>query len=401
MIVRVTPAPCRKGAILPFAAFLLVVVLGMVAFAVDIGWIVMSRTELQAAADAAALAGADPLMDAYVQYEMAGTSGASGASQSTILTNAMKAARAKAIKWASYNGAGGVSSLTLNSGDVQFGYTDGSYNYTPYTSGGPFPNTVKVTMRMDSSANGALGLFFAPVIGNGSTNLKATAAAVIMGGKVNNFSSAGGNIAVLPVTYDVNWWNNFLQTGKWPDGTSSTDSNGIPQLQVYPCIQDVGNFGVLSLDDSHIGASTVDGWIQDGMAPSDLKALQTAGLVPLSSHPNEWDWSGDTGFKSSDVQAMNNCIGTTFVLPLFTPYATESSPGGYQAGVGTGSGYAYNIVQFVGVKIVTPPSSNQQVYIQPAAVVNPAAAFSSVAPVDTTQGSSGLVTTFTYPRLVQ
>jgi hypothetical protein len=400
MFLRTTRAP-RRGAILPMAAFLLIVVVGMIAFAVDIGWVVLARTQLQTAADAAALAGADPLMDAYVQYQLAGTGGASGASQPTILSSAMAAARAKAIKWASYNGAGGVSSLTLNGSDVQFGYTDSSGNYTPYTTGGPFPNTVKVTMRMDGSANGALPLFFAPAIGDGSTNLKANAAAVITGGKVNNFNASASNVAVLPVCYDVNWWNNFVQTGKWPDGTSSTDGNGMPQLQVYPCIQDVGNFGILSLDDSHIGATTVNGWIQDGMAPSDLSALQSAGLVPLSSHPNQWDWSGDTGFKSTNVQAMNNCIGQTFVLPLFTPYATDSSPGGYQAGVGTGSGYAYNIVQFVGVKVVTPPQANQEVYLQPAAVVNAAAAFSSVAPVDTTQGSSSLVTTFTYPRLAQ
>ncbi|MCU0961627.1 MAG: pilus assembly protein TadG-related protein [Pirellulaceae bacterium] len=44
-------------------ATMMVVIVGMVAFAVDIGWIVTSRTQLQSAADAAALAGASTLVE--------------------------------------------------------------------------------------------------------------------------------------------------------------------------------------------------------------------------------------------------------------------------------------------------------------------------------------------------
>ena len=46
----------RRGAILLLSAFLLVVMLAMVAFAVDIGFIVLVRTQLQAAADASVMA---------------------------------------------------------------------------------------------------------------------------------------------------------------------------------------------------------------------------------------------------------------------------------------------------------------------------------------------------------
>jgi hypothetical protein len=48
----------RRGNITVFAAVLSVVILGMVAFAVDCGFITLIRTDLQAAADAGALAGA-------------------------------------------------------------------------------------------------------------------------------------------------------------------------------------------------------------------------------------------------------------------------------------------------------------------------------------------------------
>jgi Flp pilus assembly protein TadG len=394
------PFARRSGAIVPFAAFLLVVMIAMVAFAIDTGWIVTARTELQSAADAAALAGADPLMNAYVRYQMAAQNPSNGTNgyQTAILTAAMASAQTNAQLYASRNGAGGVSSLTLNANDIEFGFTDANSNYTPYDSNNPvFPNTIKVTMRLDSSANGPLGTFFARVIGTQSVDVTATASATIMGGTANSFNSGTGlNVGMLPLTYDVNDWSNFVKTGQWPDGSTYFSGAGVPELQVFPFVKDTGNFDWLSLDDTHVGASTLWNWVQNGMSPSDIKDLQSAGLIPLSSHPaNTWDWLGDTGFKSSDVQSVNNYIGTTFLLPLFNPY--NSSSANYAAGSGNGSNFNYDIVQFVGVKIVQPPSANRQVFLQAAAVYDPSIVFQSApVPAGTT---STLMTTFTYPRL--
>ncbi|MCH8899545.1 MAG: hypothetical protein IH942_03500 [Acidobacteria bacterium] len=47
----------QRGAILPIMALLLVVLLGVVGFAVDLGWIYWNRIEIQHGADAAALSG--------------------------------------------------------------------------------------------------------------------------------------------------------------------------------------------------------------------------------------------------------------------------------------------------------------------------------------------------------
>ena len=55
-------------------ALLVVFLLGMVAFSVDIGWIVLTQSELRNAADSAALAGVKSLMDGYVQYNLPGLS---------------------------------------------------------------------------------------------------------------------------------------------------------------------------------------------------------------------------------------------------------------------------------------------------------------------------------------
>ena len=141
--------PRRRGAVTTLVAFLLVPFVGMVAFALDIAWLVQSRSDLQNAADAAALAGAEQLMNGYVQYSLPGQTG-----KSTILNTAETSAKTYAKNFASYNTAGGVSSLTLNDADIEFGFTDASKNYTACPTYSGFPNTVKVTMRLDSSANG-------------------------------------------------------------------------------------------------------------------------------------------------------------------------------------------------------------------------------------------------------
>ena len=51
----------RKGTIIVMVAVMLVVLLGCVALAVDIGYLYVARAELQRAADAAALAGAQAM----------------------------------------------------------------------------------------------------------------------------------------------------------------------------------------------------------------------------------------------------------------------------------------------------------------------------------------------------
>ena len=51
------PSSEQRGAILPLMAFLMVVLLGVVGFAVDLGWIFWNSIEIQHGADAAALGG--------------------------------------------------------------------------------------------------------------------------------------------------------------------------------------------------------------------------------------------------------------------------------------------------------------------------------------------------------
>lgn len=408
-----TARPRRRGTVAVLVALLAVPFLGMVAFAVDVAWIVQSKSDLQNAADSAALAGAEQLMSGFVLYKLPGQT-----QQSTIMTASETAASTYAKNFASYNTAGGVSSLALNDADIQFGFTDALGTFSPAPTYSSFPNTVKVTMRLDSQANGALTLFFAPIFGINSTNVNASAAATIYTGNIVNFQSKPGlNGKLLPLTLDINAWNTFIQTGVSSDGTTKTNANGAPQMQVYPSPNLApGNFGMLSLNDSSNDANDINSWITNGLSKSDISNLQNAGVIPIQT-PNAglWNWKGATGFKSSDLNTLP--VGSSFLLPVFEPVVGE--PGAtYEAAAGStyqssdksagdptvgtsgvGQNAYYNIYGFVGVKI-TQLDSSQDAMIQPAAVMDPTAVFDpgSVAPAGTT---STLVSTFTTPKLTQ
>src|SRR5439155_734713 len=162
-------------------------------------------SELQNAADSAALAGAQQL---YNSYTAANVAGLVSAVKDPLYATAVSNAKTKAKQYAGFNGAGGKSSLTLNDGDITIGFTNSA-----------------------------------------------------------------------------------------------------------------GNFGQLSLDDANVGASTISSWLATGPTSSDLSALKSSNLLPLSAHDSSrWDWQGSTGVSSSNVQQANDQVGRIFYLPLFLPY---------------------------------------------------------------------------------
>jgi hypothetical protein len=367
----------------------------MVAFAVDIAWIASAKSRLQAAADAAAQAGARQLMSGYVLYNYPLATG-----KSTIVTNAETSAKTYAKNFASYNGAGEVSSLTLNDGDIEFGYTTKTGAYTAVNGTSTFPNTCKVTLRRDSSANGALGLFFAPVLGMSNESLTATATAVIYTAtKVTTFNtSLGLNGGMLPLALDVNVWNNFYATGQSSDGNTYLGSNGNAQLQVYPSPGNApGNFGLLSIGQPSSATPTYRSWIGYGPSPDDMQYLVDNNLMPVSSSTPE-PWIGGPGMTTTlegDFAGMQN---KPRLIPVFQPIST--SP--YQAAGQSGSNAYYNIVGFVGVEITqaTGNGSNMNISVQPAAVIDATLTYDPTTLVPAGEGPT-TVTTFALPKLVQ
>lgn len=379
----------RRGAVAVLVALLLIPILAFVALSIDIGWITMTRAELQSAADSAAAAGAQQLMSGVVQYNLP------GASQGSIVSTAKTTAISYATQYTGFNAAGGVGSLALNSSDVEFGFTDASGAYT--AGGGGFPNTVKVVVRRDNNANGSLGLFFAPILGVKYEALTATAAATIYSGSITNFnSSAGVNGSLLPVAVDINAWNAFMATGQSPNGTIQSGPNNAPQMQVYPSPKNApGNFGLVSTGPPSQNTPTFADWVDNGPSSSDLAYLMGNGM-PSASSPTPWQ--AGPGLKSVLDPDFASVAGQPRLIPLFQPIST--SP--YQAAGSSGSNAYYNIVGFVGATITqaTGSGSNINIAIQPCATIDPTAVFdpSTIVPALTT---AQLFTTYSSVKLTQ
>ncbi len=145
----------RQGAITVLAAIFLVVVLAFLAFSIDFGYITVTASELQNAADAGALSGA------------------------RALSQGRDAAIAAAQLWASKNLAAGKSVATIASEDVEIGvWDDTTAAFTVLAAGSSnTPNAVRLTCRRTSTRGNPLNLFFAPVVGTSSTDLVTTATA--------------------------------------------------------------------------------------------------------------------------------------------------------------------------------------------------------------------------------
>jgi Flp pilus assembly protein TadG len=417
--VRSSPAS-RKGAVATLTAILLVPILGMVAFAVDTGYIVMTRGELQNAADSAALAAAEQLIPYYVQYY------SPGADRETVLSNAQTRAKLFAKNFAGFHRAGNTSSVVLDTTNgVRFGYQDASTAFQSPPPSGYFPNTVEVTLLLDggASTNPQLGLFFGPVLGRSAVTVTATARATIYNGDATDFSGPDGNL--LPATLDRDIWNNFLTSGKGllPDfsyvvptslASATVPSPAVPndpQILVAPDPNGrPGGWNYLSLDSTANSNSDYKGWFERGLSQADLNALHAGGQLPLPAQPSDptkatYYWKGSPGDRAESEPFPPP--GTVRILPLYLHVppsqsgllnyvASDKNPGQWDGQPGPGQNSWFNIVQFVGV-VVTDNSNGLSV--QPAAVMDPNAILTNVQAAGPPPSATQLKTFFTAPKL--
>jgi Flp pilus assembly protein TadG len=145
----------RRGSITVLAAVFLVVVIAFMAFSIDYGYIVVTESDLQNAADAGAMSGARALNDGREEAILA------------------------AKNWAGKNIAAGQA-VAVADEDVEIGRWDAdaaTFTVLPANSSDA-PNAVRVTCRRTSGRGNPLNLFFAPIIGTDSANLTVSAIAL-------------------------------------------------------------------------------------------------------------------------------------------------------------------------------------------------------------------------------
>jgi Flp pilus assembly protein TadG len=383
----------RRGGIAPLAAILLAPLIALLAFSVDVGYIVTTQTELQNAADAAALAGASKLEIAFVP---------GGVSADTLSTAAVAKARSVAKVYSSRNTAGGVN-LQLADADIIVGYQASPGDaVTPWAIGQPLPNAVQVTVRRDSTLNNPLPLYIGPVIGTPTWSGTATATAAFQARQntVTGFNTPanGKNPLLLPIGVDVAYWNAYMLTGMSPDGlihdsytaklptatllppnNVSNGADNIPELMdVYPNVTSPGNFGLVNLNYTNPvnNDPTFSSWIRNGPSPSDIATFGANGFQATPTSPVQI--KGGPGLKSNLVGDLNAIIGQPRVVPLFSSYS------------GQGSNTYYTIVGFAGVTVVRADGngSNETIAFQALPVVDTTA---------TTGANAGNATQFVYP----
>jgi Flp pilus assembly protein TadG len=414
------PRKGRRGAVLPLTAMLVVFLVALIAFAVDLGWIMAVRTQMQSAADSAALAGASQLLDtSYLQ-------GTGTTNTGTATNSAMKNANSQGQAFAAKNSAGGVS-LTLapndkqvtvggntstvlvndSGGDIVCGYlanpSDQTQSLTVSTPGvGPYPNSVQVTVHRDGVRNGSLGLFFAPVLGLRNWNLQAKATATYEG-NINGFTihtNGPSTCKLIPFALKCWTWSN-APTDPWYDAsqgpgilqqtpaTGGTDNftrsstgavtgsdsqpqgDGICETKLFPLSNgngngegglQPGNFGTVNIGAMTNGTNDLNRVITNGPNAQDL-SVYPGGVLQLDPQTQTVTLSGNPGVSAGCKDAVTGIIGQARILPLYSSVS------------GNGANCTYTIVAFVGVTILdcnlTGSLSSKHITIQPCWCVDP------------------------------
>ena len=293
MSYRSTSRDHRRGVIVVLAAVTMVILVGVVAFAVDHGYLLKIRTDLQRSADASALAAVRDLI-----RKTDGTQDLTQA-QETVRTYVQD----------NLNDA----SFQVAASDIEIGRYDPQsiYSSVKLLSTGTF-DTVRVTLRRDGVSNPSVPAFFARLLGTRQSNVVASATAVLQKAEVIEPGAE-----VLPFATPKSLWDSLdpetnpdpewkaYGDGKLRDGSG----NDIP-----------GNWGTLDIGSTGNSSSDLNDQILYGLKQSDLDALHADGRIPqntfIDSAEPAW-MQGDTGLSSGLKQSVTQVYGKRKLIPIY------------------------------------------------------------------------------------
>ncbi|MCA9090766.1 MAG: Tad domain-containing protein [Planctomycetaceae bacterium] len=347
------------GNTLVLAASSLVMLFGFTAFAVDVGYITLTKAELQKTADAAVLAATLELYEGW----------GSGAtiSQSQAAANARQAAAEVA---AANRSAGNLSTYVDSQRDVRLGnlqWNSVAGEWVKTWDVGPY-NLAEVTVRRDqpgsSQGDGPLDLFFAKIIGHENANLRVSATAAIQAG-IGVRKIPGVNVGVLPIAVDVGSWDDLITNGNGSDQFGYDEFNksisghgdGVVEMNIYPTGSaglPPGNRGTVDFGSSNNSTADISRQILYGLNDSDLQAM--GGELRFDQLPMMIN--GDTGLSAGIKDELWTIRGEPRLMPLFDSVS------------GPGNNAYYRIVRFVPVRILdvqlTGKPSSKRVIVQSA-----------------------------------
>jgi len=347
----------RRGATVILAVVMMGVLVGMLAFAIDIGYLATSKAEAQRTTDAAALAGAWQVLDCLAdnQTESSLNNSVKRASMEMVALNDV----CNQSPHVTYEGEGG---------DIQIGYLPSLNPGTDLSTNPNYPyRGVRVQLRKSEDINGQIPLFFARIFGQTGRDLTVESTAV-MATQIKGFGSpaiGGQNINLLPFALDEQTWNgidsNSTDNYRYDpqSGRVFPGSDGIPEINLYPQgTGSPGNRGTVDIGSRNNSTNDIARQIKYGISADDLEAL---GKPLVLDSSGTMTLNGDTGISAGVKEELAGIIGKKRIIPIFSSVS------------GSGNNATYTIVTWVGIRVLdvrlTGAMSSKYVYVQPASVI--------------------------------
>lgn len=383
----------ERAAVAAWTMISMSVLLGFGALAVDLGHVRVVNSELQNAADAAAMAGASALLN---PAELTG-----GLTQADLARFAVTRACAYADK-----NKVEQKNMYLDPADVTVGRITNIKNLDEPISPMPRYNAVRVVLRKNQeSPNGQADLFFAKMWGKSGTDLAVTATAYLDGKMVAYKPKPGKNInPAIPVTVKHIHWVNQILNAQGSDsygydpttGQITLGPDGIPELSIFPEKQKTetedgaGNFGLLHIGNTNQGVTQVAEQIRYGLDETDVLGQfgdDEIRFVNDSGSAMTHIIKGTPGAKNSLVQLeddLKSRVGT--IIGFFTHVVVTES--------GANSTYTVNSMQFGRVMMVDGQGSvngGKAVVIQPVSYLGEEVITGDNGPIHATGGRIQLI----------
>jgi len=333
------PGPARqRGSVALFFLLFLIPLLSFGALAIDVAWVATVRNQLQNAADAAALAGADAMMSP--------SGGALNWSQAAPAANGVIA----------QNSAAGAA---LSTGTVTTGYwnvtrSPASMQATTITPGSYDVPAVQVTVTRAPGVNGgSIPLLLGGLLGIPGASGSATAVAVL---------AAPGGVAaggLFPIAIDQCVYNQY-----WNAATNQPLINPLTGQPYEFSITNGQTYGTLCMGGQ---------WTSFQSTATDTTSM---GGLMVTGNPTTLN-IGDSIYLATGVKATlytSVPVGTTVVLPVVTQTSTSTyvpivAFAAFHIDVSLGGTYKYIQGHFVaGVKmtgVATGVGPYYGVYVPP------------------------------------
>ena len=411
---------CRRdGNVLVLIGFLLVVLLGMTALAVDLGYIMVTRAQLQASSDSGSLAGGTELLSGL------------GVGAYRTPQEVETAAGEQAVHYVSLHPSGNAASTHIEPGrDIRLGrarLNSATGVWTFLWGESPY-NAVGVdTLRGapgQTQGDGPLPLFFARILGRDTADVAAESVAVIMPARGIRVPPGSGLASGLsPFAFSREAWQKFQRARQhWTSNGLSADdislandghlilddedldeqgdplplyyevevknnstnyrqlfddryrvidpdrqdvanvqlgSDGVLELNIYPLNNEAGNFGTVNIGSDSNSGQILKDQIENGIEEQYLEVYEDNTLVFDPNDPIVL--TGNTGISAGIQASLESIIGQKRAIAL---YSNVQNPG---------NNAIYTLVEIVGVRImaVDLSGSDKVLVVQPDSLSDP------------------------------